>query len=107
MYINRGGHVDGASGGSDCRSSGDGDGSGGEENCEGEREPGLVDMDMDKELSRRLQFSTFRHSAWRVKGIIPSTLHPTMLRSLVHAMSHDILKHFIKCSYPRDLGLVL
>jgi len=55
----------------------------------------------------RRHLSTFFHSAWRVKGIIPSTLHPTMVSSRVKAMSNDGLKHFIKCSCPRVLKLVL
>ncbi len=73
--------------------------------CEGLREPGLGER--EKELSRRRHSSTFRHSAWRVKGIIPSPLHPAMLSYRVKAMSHAGLKHCIKCSYPRVLKLVL
>ena len=97
--------ADGASGGVPCRSSGDGDESGGEEGNDDGREPGLGER--EKELSRRRHCSTFRHSAWRVKGIIPSTLHPVMLRSFVKAISHAGLKHFMKCSYPRVLKVAL
>ena len=58
---------------------------------EGRREPGLEEV--RKEESRERHSSTFFHSAWRVKGIIPSTLHPPMLRSLANAISHAGLKH--------------
>ena len=85
-------------------SAGLGEGSGGEEGCEGGREPGLEEK--RKEESRERHSSTFFHSAWRVKGIIPSTLHPPMLSSLVNAMSHAGLKHFMKCSYQRGLKLL-
>ncbi len=42
--------------------------------------------------------STFFHNAWRVKGIIPSIRHPFMLCSLLKAISHAGLKHFMKWS---------
>ena len=87
-------NADGASGGVPCRPSRDGDGSRGEEDSEDGREPGRGEM--EKELSRRRYSSTFRHSACRVKEIIPYyTLHPAMLKSLVNAMSHAGFKHFM------------
>ncbi len=97
--------ADGESNGVGCRSSGDGDESIGEEGSEGGREPGLGRM--EKELSRRRYFFSFCHSAWRVKGIIPSTLHPAMLRSLVNTMSHAGLKHFMSKGLEVSLVTVL
>ncbi len=82
-----------------------GEGSGGEEGCKGGSEPGLEEK--QKEESRERHSSTFFHSDWRVKGIIPSTLHPPMLRSLVTLLSHTGLKHFMKCSYPKALKILL
>ena len=64
---------------------------------------GLVGMDNEEE-SRRRYSSTFRHSAWRAKGIVPLTLQSVMSRSLENAMSRDGLKHCIECSYPRALN---
>ena len=80
-----------------CRLSGAGDGeSGGDSGCKGGLEPGLKEK--EKELSRERHSSTFRHGARRVKGIIPSTLHPAKFRSLSKAMYHAGLKHAMKCS---------
>ena len=64
------------------------------ESVENVRYPGVVELEAEFTSSS----STFFHKAWRVKGIIPSILHPTMLCSLVKAISHAGLNHFIKCS---------
>jgi hypothetical protein len=40
--------------------------------------------------------STLFHNVWRVKGIILSIFHPAMLLSLLKAIFHAGLKHFIK-----------
>ena len=94
MFIIRDNGADGSRGGVGCHSSGDdGDGFGGEEGFDCRREPGLAER--EKEMSRRRHSSTFRHSDWRIKGIIPSTPHPNMLRYLENAMPHHGLEHFI------------
>jgi hypothetical protein len=81
----------------DGRSSGAGeDKSRGDSGCDGGVEPGLMEKEKDASMER--SSSTLRHSARRVNGIVPSTLHPVMFSSLVKAMSHDGLKHDMKCS---------
>ncbi len=57
MFIGHGSDADGTRGGVGCNSSGDGDGSRGEEACEGGRKPGLAER--EKDLSRRRHSSTF------------------------------------------------
>ena len=57
-------------------------------------EPGVVSL----EAAFTSSSSTFFHNVWRVKGIIPSIRHTAMLCSLVKAISHAGLKHFMKCS---------
>jgi hypothetical protein len=64
------------------------------EGVEDRREPALVDR-VTKITSSS---SNFFHSVWRVKGIIPSILHPVMLCSLLKAISHAGFTHFMKCS---------
>jgi hypothetical protein len=58
------------------------------------REPGVVELEADF-----TSFSSiFFHSAWRVTGIIPSILHHAMLCSLLKAIPHAGLNHFVKCA---------
>ncbi len=61
VFFSRGSGADGSTGGFGCNSSGDGDGSRGEEACKGGRELGLAER--ENELSSRRHSSTFRHSA--------------------------------------------
>ena len=63
------------------------------EGVEDGRDPGGVELEAITASS-----STFYHNAWRVKGIIPSTRHPFVVCSLLKAISHAGLKHFMKCS---------
>ena len=53
-------------------------------------------VELEEEIS--LSSAIFLHSTLRVKGIIPSTLHPAMLCLRVKAISHAGLKHIIICS---------
>jgi hypothetical protein len=81
-----------------------GDGSSGGVICK----PGSIGMEADGraddgrepmvvELEEESIYSIFLHSALRVEGIIPSTLHPDMCFRL-KAISHAGLKHPIICS---------
>ena len=64
------------------------------EGVENGREPALAHFEAEINSSS----STFFHSAWRVKMIIPSFFRPTMLCSLLKAIPHAGLNHFMKCS---------
>ncbi len=59
--------------------------------------PVVVELEADLEAITSSS-CTFFHNAWQVKGIIPSILHLVMVCSLLKAISHAGLKHFMKCS---------
>ncbi len=58
------------------------------------REPMVVELEEEFSSSS----ASFLHNALRVKGIIPSTLHPVMLCFRLKAIYHAGLKHLIICS---------